>query len=113
VVVLTVTGALLNAKAPALLPDTVRGEVAPPPYAVNANPPEESVTPLLLATVKVAVVFAPVAETCRDWPLVRARAVVRPEISSVPPDPIELVGLTTEPEPLKAKVPPEIVVFPV
>ena len=61
-VVVTVTGALFKANAPADAPVTVSGAVLPPPYAVNASPPADKVIPLPLATVIVPVVVLPVAE---------------------------------------------------
>ena len=59
----TVTGVLFRASAPAEAPVTVRGGVAPPPYAENVRreDPPPSVKFFEEATVMVPVVLAPVA----------------------------------------------------
>ena len=61
----------------------------------------------------VPVVFVPVAPALSVWPEPSAKAVVRPETSSVAPLATVRLLLAMEPLPLKASVPAEMVVLPV
>ena len=66
------------------------------------------------ATVMVPVVFAPVALAFKVWPAPKVKAVVGADTSNVPLLPTMRFGvLTSEPEPLKVRVPPVMVVSPV
>lgn len=113
-VVVTVTGALFSAIAPAEAPATVNGAVVPPPKAVNINPPADKVIPFVLDTVTVAVVLLPVADERNDCEAPRDNAVVKPVTSNVAPLAIIICGeLEILPAPDNANVPAEIVVLPV
>jgi hypothetical protein len=70
------------------------------------------VRPLLAAVAIVPVVAVPVA--FNPWPLARVNAVVKVETSKVEPPASTMLGeLAIEPVPLRASVPPLIVVSPV
>ena len=64
---MTVTGVLFRTSSPAVAPATVRGGVAPPPYAENVRRAElpPRVQFLEAATVMVPVVLVPFALAVR------------------------------------------------